>query len=108
MSNILSHQTITVAATNATYTLPRNAVSIVLRCPSTNAGTTYIMIDSTPSNSTEGTPIRANETINVDLTQNIAALQTTGAPITAELFMRSVAVIGTAADVLYLDVVTWV
>jgi hypothetical protein len=66
------------------------------------------MLDSSPANSTAGTPVKASETVNIDISQNIAvvASQNNGF-ISPEKFIRNIAVIGTANDVLDVDVVVW-
>ena len=108
MANILTHINITIAATSANQVLPLNVVSILAKARSTNAGTAYFQIDEQSANSTTGSSLVAGESKAIDLSQNIAAKIIAGEKLTADNFMRFISTIGTAGDIIELDVISWV
>lgn len=107
MASCLRHYTLTVAATNAVQAFEPNVFSAYLRCPLTNAGTTYVCIDESPANATSGIPLAPGDTITIDLSQAIQNADNKGI-LTQEKFIRSLSFIGTAADILNVEVLTWV
>lgn len=108
MASVLKTFRVTVAATNAVTQLPPNCFAVVLRCPSSNAGITYISIDESPANSTYSTPIRAGESLNIDLGQAMQVIAQREGFISQEKFIRFISVIGTASDILTIDALQWV
>lgn len=108
MASVLTHYTLTAGTANLIQNLPPNVVSILARAPSGNSGIVYFSIDETPSNATYSTPLRAGDSVVIDISPAIQEASRMGA-LTQEKFMRMVSYMASAANqTLNIEVVTWV
>jgi len=111
MASCLTTNIITIAATSAATNLPTNCCSLILKAPSSNAGTVYFNIDQSPaSTAATGSSARlaAGDSMIIDISPSIQATFTRGDVPTQEVYMRFITTIGTANDILQVFALSWV
>jgi len=109
MSTCLRHYILTAETATQTLNFGSNIFSAYFRCPITNTGFVYVMIDQAPCNATEGTSLGAGETLSIDIGQALQVIAQRGETITQDKFIRFISYnASAAAQTLTLEVLEWV